>query len=174
MITENTLTMSEAPQMLAAALGPHASPEAMAVFTSAAGRAGDLIDNSLPHLQELLRLTINHLALVRPGVDDGGALARLADGTVTDADLEALSGEETREILAWVADGDWDFPGAPALAAGLYVDGNTAVDRDVVDAALFTLARFLDNTEETAAGPAPIREIILVEAAPAMVLPAAA
>jgi hypothetical protein len=174
MITDNPVTMSEAPQMLAAVLAPHASPEALAAFTSAAGRAGDLIDNSLPHLQELLRLTINHLALVRPGVDDGGQLSRLADGAATDADIDELAKEETREILAWVYDGDWDFPGAPALAAGLYLDGNPSIDRDVVDAALVTLADFLDNTEETAAGPAPVREIFLVESAPAVVLPAAA
>lgn len=66
----------------------HASLEVMAAFTEAAHRTGDLVDNSLPHLQEPVRLSVVRLALERPGIDTGGELERLADGAATDEDLD--------------------------------------------------------------------------------------
>lgn len=165
--------MSEAPQALAAVLADHASPEAFAAFTGAAQRAGDLIDNSLPHLQELLRLSINHLALERPGTDGKGALARLADGAPTDEDLETLNAGEATEIFSWCLQGDWDFPGAPALAADVYLRGNPDISRDVVDTALAALTVFLDDSAGAVPVPGPVRDIILLPA-PAGELTAAA
>lgn len=166
--------MSEAPQLLAAILADHASPEALASFTAAAQSAGDLVDNSLPHLQELLRLSINHLALVRPGADLGGELGRLADGAPTDEDLDKLNQDEANEIFVWCLQIDWDFQGAPALAADVYLRDNDAIDREVVDAALVELAAFLDESAGAVRVPAPVRELILVEALPAEELRTAA
>lgn len=166
-------TMSEAPQALAVILQEHASPEAMSAFTTAAHRAGDLIDNSLPHLQELLRLSINHLILERPGTDPAGALARLSDGAPTTDDLDDLNKDESNEIFVWCLDIDWDFPFAPALAADVYLRDNDAIDGDVVDAALSALTAFLDDSASIAAVPAPVRELIVIEA-PAAELAAAA
>ena len=167
------MTVSEAPAALAAILEGHASPEAVEHFLGASARSGDLVDNSLPHLQELLRLTLVHLTLERPGVDAGGELERLADGCASDEDLDVLNADESREIFTWILSGDWDFPGGPALAAGVYLEDNPAIDRSVIDAALGTLGSFLDSNSTTAA-PAPVRHLVLVETAPAGELAAAA
>jgi hypothetical protein len=156
--------MSEAPQALVAALEAHASPEALGAFTDAAARAGDLVDNSLPHLQELVRLTVVHLALKRPGIDDGGELERLADGTASDEDMDVLNENESTEILRWVLDGDWDFPGSLAVAANLYLANNPAPEKEIIDAALEELTDFLDDHTAVKAVPAPVREIALLQA----------
>ena len=156
--------MSEAPRGLLAALKAHASPEALAAFTDAAERAGDLVDNSLPHLQELVRLAIVHLALKRSGLDDNGELERLADGVASDEDLDVLNQDESTEILVWVLSGDWDFAGSPALAANLYLANNPAPDTDIIDAALGELASFLADHTSVAAAPAPVRYIVLLQA----------
>lgn len=133
-------------------------------FIAASERAGALVDDSLPHLQELLRLTIVHLTLERPGIDDGGELERLADGCASDEDLDVLNADESREIFTWILTGDWDFPGGVALAAGVYLENNPAIDQALIDAALGKLGDFLDSNETTAA-PAPVRQLVLVEAA---------
>lgn len=166
-------TISEAPQGLLNALEGHASPEALARFADAAGRAEDLIDNSLPHLQELLRLTVIHLTLKRPGIDDGGELERLTDGTASDEDMDVLNQDESLEIIRWVLDGDWDFPGSPALAASLYLVNNPAPDTDIIDAALEELTAFLDEHTSVTAAPAPVREIVLLNPGTAVDLAAA-
>lgn len=167
------MTVSEAPAALAATLKGHASPEALEDFHAASARAGALVDDSLPHLQELLRLTLVHLTLERPGIDDGGELERLADGCASDEDLDVLNADEAREIFTWILDGMWDFPGGPALAASVYLNGNAAVDRTVIDTALGKLGAFLDSNTVKAA-PAPVRHLVLVEAAAAGQLAAAA
>jgi hypothetical protein len=156
-------TMSEAPQGLAAALEAHASPEALAAFTGAAGRAGDLVDNSLPHLQELVRLAIIHLALKHPVINDGGELERLADGAASDEDLDVLNGDENHQVLVYVIDGDWDFPGSLALAANLYLLNNPAPGMEVIDAALGEMTAFLNDHTSVAAAPAPVRELVLIQ-----------
>lgn len=166
-------TISEAPQGLLNALEGHASPEALARLADAAGRAGDLIDNSLPHLQELLRLTVVHLTLKRPGIDDGGELERLTDGTASYEDMDVLNQDESLEIIRWVLDGDWDFPGAPALAVNLYLANNPAPDTEIIDAALEELTAFLNEHTSLAAAPAPVREIVLLNPATAAELAAA-
>ncbi|MET4144020.1 hypothetical protein [Arthrobacter sp. UYCo732] len=155
--------MSEAPQRLAAALEAHASTKALAGFMAAAGRAGDLVDNSLPHLQELVRLTIVNLVLTRPGIDDGGELERLADGIASDEDMDVLNEDETKEILRYVLDGDWDMPGALALAANLYLQNNPAPDTEIIDAALEEMTSFLDAQSSAAAVPGPVHEIVLLQ-----------
>jgi hypothetical protein len=165
------MTISEAPAALAAILAGHASPQALADFHASAGRAGALVDDSLPHLQEMLRLTLVHLALERPGIDEGGQLERLTDGCATDADLDVLNADESNEIFVWILDGDWDFPGGVALAAGVYLEDNPAIDRDVIDAALGKLTGFLEGNS-VEAEPAPVRQLVLVTAGPAV--PAAA
>ncbi|HEX9226964.1 MAG TPA: hypothetical protein VF885_09990 [Arthrobacter sp.] len=167
------MTVSEAPAALAAILEGHASPAALADFLAASARAGALVDDSLPHLQELLRLALVHLTLERPGIDAGGELERLADGCASDEDLDILNADEAREIFTWILSGDWDFTGGPALAAAVYLEDNPAVDRAVIDAALGTLGSFLDSNTVKAA-PAPVRHLVLVEAAPAGELAAAA
>lgn len=164
--------VSEAPAALAAILDGHASPEAMAGFLAASARAGALVDDSLPHLQELLRLTLVHLTLERPGIDDGGELERLAGGVASDEDLDVKNADESREIFTWILHGDWDFPGGPALAAGVYLEANPAIDQAVIDAALGELTAFLDGND-TKAAPAPVRQLVLV-AAPAEEFAAAA
>lgn len=156
------VTMSEAPQGLVTALEGHASPAALAVFTAAAQRAGDLVDNSLPHLQELVRLAVIHLALKRPGIDDGGELERLADGGASDEDMDVLNEDESKEVLRWVLADDWDFPGSLALAANLYLANNPAPDTEIIDAALNELTAFLDGHATVSSAPAPVRGIILV------------
>lgn len=166
------VTISEAPQGLLNALEGHASPEALARFADAAGRAGDIIDNSLPHLQELLRLTVVHLTLKRPGIDDGGELERLTDGTASYEDMDVLNQDESLEIIRWVFD-DWDFPGAPALAVNLYLANNPAPDTEIIDAALEELTAFLNEHTSVAAAPAPVREIVLLDPATAAELAAA-
>jgi hypothetical protein len=155
-------TMSEAPQGLLAALEAHASPEHLAAFAAAGERAGDLVDSSLTHLQELVRLTIVHLALKRPGIDEGGELERLADGDASDEDLDVLNEDESKEILRWVLDGDWDFPGSLALAAHLYLANNPAPDMEIIDAALEELTAFLDDHTAVDAAPTPVRDIVLL------------
>lgn len=167
-------TMSEAPRGLLAALEAHASPESLAAFTAAAERTGDLVDNSLPHLQELVRLAIVHLALKRPGIDDGGELKRLADGDATDHDMDVLNEDESTEILRWVLDDMWDFPGSLAVAANLYLANNPAPDTEVIDAALKEMAAFLDGHTAVAAAPAPVREIVLLSVGTAGEITAAA
>jgi hypothetical protein len=156
-------TVSEAPAALAAILEGHASPAVLEGFLAASARAGALVDDSLPHLQELLRLTLVHLTLERPGIDEGGELERLADGVATDEDLDVLTADESREIFNWILVGDWDFAGGLALAAGVYLENNPAIDREVIDAALGKLSAFLDG--DTKAEPAPVRHLVLVEAA---------
>lgn len=167
------MTASEAPAALAAILEGHASPAALEGFLAASARAGALVDDSLPHLQELLRLTLVHLTLERPGIDAGGELERLAAGAATDEDLDILNADESREIFTWILDGMWDFPGGVALAAGVYLEDNPAIEQAVIDAALGKLSAFLDGNN-TKAEPAPVRHLVLVEAEPAGVLAAAA
>lgn len=161
--TLTPLTMSEAPERLAAALEAHASPEALAAFSDAAARTGDLVDNSLPHLQELVRLAIVHLALNRPGIDDGGELERLADGAASDEDIDVLNEDESTEILRWVLDGDWDMPGSLALAANLYLLNNPAPDVEIIDAALGEMTAFLNDHDSVTPAPAPVRSIVLLQ-----------
>lgn len=175
-MTLHTLTapvLSEAPQGLVAALEAHASPEALAAFTNAAALTGDLVDNSLPHLQELVRLTVTHLTLKRPGIDDGGELERLADGYASDEDLDILNTDESREILTWVLDGLWDFPGSLALAANLYLENNPAPDQEIINAALEELTAFLNDHASVRPALAPVRDIILVQPGQAADLAAA-
>lgn len=165
-MTLHTLTtpeMSEAPQRLAAALQTHASPAALNEFANAAGRVGNLVDNSLPHLQELVRLAIIHLALKRPGLDDGGELERLADGAASDEDMDVLNEDESMEILRYVLDGDWDFPGSLALAANLYLENNPAPDQDIIDQALGEMASFLDDHASVPAMQAPVRGVVVLQ-----------
>lgn len=157
-------TMSEAARRLAAALQDHASPEALAAFTAAAGRAGDLVDNSLPHLQELVRLAVVHLALKHPDIDGGGELERLADGTASDEDLDVLNEDESKEILRYVLDGDWDFPGSLDLAANLYLENHPAADQGIIDAALDEMTSFLDDHTSVPAAAAPIRGFLVLGA----------
>lgn len=158
-----TSDASEASVAIAEGLEPHASPEAMEAFKAAAAASGDTVDESLPHLQELLRLTVEHLSLRRPGIDASGALQRLADGEPTPEDIDQLHLNAMTEPIAYVLDGDWDFPACPGLAVALYVQGNQEIDRDVVDAALGKLTAFLEDKETVEAAPAPVRNIILVD-----------
>lgn len=155
---------SEAAQAIAQGLADHASPEAMEAFTAAAAASGDTVDESLQHLQELLRLTVEHLSLKRPGIDASGALQRLADGAQTAEDIDKLHLNALTEPIAYVLDGDWDFPACPGLAVALYTQGNPDIDRDVVDAALGELTAFLEDKEAVEASPVPVRQIIIVSA----------
>lgn len=154
---------SEASVAIAEGLEPYASPAALQAFKTAAAASGSTVDNSLPHLQELLRLTVEHLSLRRPGIDASGALQRLADGAQTPEDIDQLHRNATTEPIAYVLDGDWDFPACPALAVSLYIHGNREIDRGVVDAALGKLTAFLDDKEAVEAAPAPVRSIILID-----------
>ncbi|MCC3299462.1 hypothetical protein [Arthrobacter caoxuetaonis] len=153
---------SEACTVIAEGLAPYASPEALESFRAAAEASGDTVDESLPHLQELLRLTVEHLSLRRPGIDTSGALQRLADGEAAPEDIDQLHMNTLTEPIAYVLDGDWDFPASPGLAVALYVQGNPEIDRDVVDAALGKLTAFLNDPEGLQARPAPLRSILIV------------
>lgn len=155
---------SKAAVAIAEGLAPHASPGALQAFKAAATASGDTVDESLPHLQELLRLTVEHLSLRRPGIDASGALQRLADGAQTPEDIDQLHRNATTEPIAYVLDGDWDFPACPGLAVSLYIRGNREIDRDVVDAALSKLTAFLIDEGAVEAAPAPVRSIILIGA----------
>lgn len=172
--TPISTSASEAAVVIAEALEPHASPEAMNAFKEAAAASGNTVDESLPHLQELLRLTVEHLSLRRPGIDTSGALQRLADGSHTPEDIDQLNLNAMTEPIAYVLDGDWDFPAVPGLAVALYLHGNPAIDRGVVDAALAELAAFLNSPESVEAQPAPVRDIILISPAgrPEQLIPA--
>ncbi|MBG0738691.1 hypothetical protein IV500_04550 [Paeniglutamicibacter antarcticus] len=175
-MTVHTLpaTLSEAPEGLLIVLQGHASPAALAAFASAAGSAGELIDGSLPHLQELVRLAVVHLTLNRHGIDVGGELKRLTDGTASPEDMDVLNADKAKEILRWVLDGDWDFPGSFALAADLYLANNPAPDMEVIDAALEKLTVFLDDHTAIVATPAGERGIVLLQADTAEVVAAKA
>lgn len=157
-----TSNASVASVAIAEGLAPYASPEALEAFKAAATASGDTVDESLPHLQELLRLTVEHLSLRRPGIDTSGALQRLADGEATCEDIDQLNLNALTEPIAYVLDGDWDFPACPGLAVALYVHGNPEIDRDVVDSALGELTTFLQDSEAVKAAPAPVRQIIVV------------
>lgn len=153
---------SEACTVIAESIGPHASPDALAAFKASATSSGHTVDESLPHLQELLRLTVEHLSLKRPGIDASGSLQRLADGEATAEDIDQLHLNAMTEPIAYVLDGDWDFPASPGLAVALYVHGNPEIDRAVVDSALGELTAFLDDPEGLQKRPAPVRQILIV------------
>lgn len=169
MTTHNTEDLfrtqaSEAAHSIVESLEGHGSADALETFKAAAAASGNTVDDSLPHLQELLRLTVEHLALRRPGIDAGGELQRLANGDASPQDIDRLHGNALTEPIAYVLDGDWDFPATPGLAVSLYVHSNDQVDTAVVDAALHTLAAFLtENTMQPRT--APVREIIIVHPA---------